>query len=117
MDLPEVPKVEVGELLKHADAGEPVLLLDVRNDADFARWKLEGRKPLDTVHVPYFAFIEDEDQALAKWSVPTINCRVRQPVSPPGFVPLGPWALGLVLHAWLRGVVETSPILPDQTSS
>jgi len=66
MDLPEVPKVEVGELLKHADAGEPVLLLDVRNDADFARWKLEGRKPLDTVHVPYFAFIEDEDQALTK---------------------------------------------------
>jgi len=66
MDLPEVPKVEVGELLKHIDAGEPVLLLDVRNDADFARWKLEGRKPLDTVHVPYFAFLEDEDQAVAR---------------------------------------------------
>jgi len=66
MDLPEVPKVEVGELLKHIDAGEPVLLLDVRNDDDFARWKLEGRKPLDTVHVPYFAFLEDEDQAVAK---------------------------------------------------
>ena len=37
--------------------------------------------------------------SITKWSVPTINCRVRQPVSPPGFVPLGPWALGLVPHA------------------
>jgi glyoxylase-like metal-dependent hydrolase (beta-lactamase superfamily II)/rhodanese-related sulfurtransferase len=51
--------------LKRADAGEPFVLLDVRNDDDFARWKLEARTPLETVHVPYFDFIEDEEKALA----------------------------------------------------
>lgn len=66
MDLPEVPKVDVAELLKHADAGDAPVLLDVRNDDDFEKWKLEGRKPLETVHVPYFDFIEDEDKAMAK---------------------------------------------------
>jgi glyoxylase-like metal-dependent hydrolase (beta-lactamase superfamily II)/rhodanese-related sulfurtransferase len=58
--------VGTGELLARADASEPLILLDVRNDEDFKRWKLEGRRPLETVHVPYFDFIEDEEQAVAK---------------------------------------------------
>lgn len=66
MDLPEVPKITVRDLLKEADAGTKILLLDVRNDEDFQRWKIEGRKPIETVHVPYFDFIEDEDGAMAK---------------------------------------------------
>jgi glyoxylase-like metal-dependent hydrolase (beta-lactamase superfamily II)/rhodanese-related sulfurtransferase len=60
----DVPKVEIAELLERADAGKPFLLLDVRNDEDFERWKLEGRKPLETVHLPYFDFIEDEERAI-----------------------------------------------------
>jgi len=63
MDTQESPGVGIGELLKRADAGEPLVLLDVRNDEDFERWKLEGRKPLETVHVPYFDFLEDEERA------------------------------------------------------
>jgi glyoxylase-like metal-dependent hydrolase (beta-lactamase superfamily II)/rhodanese-related sulfurtransferase len=63
MEGESAPAVGIGELLKRADAGEPIVLLDVRNDEDFKRWKLEGRKPLETVHVPYFDFIEDEDRA------------------------------------------------------
>jgi glyoxylase-like metal-dependent hydrolase (beta-lactamase superfamily II)/rhodanese-related sulfurtransferase len=58
--------VTIGEVLKRADGGEPLVLLDVRNDEDFERWKLEGRKPLETVHVPYFDFIEDEERAAAQ---------------------------------------------------
>ena len=58
--------VGIGELLKRADAGEPLVLLDVRNDEDFERWKLEGRKPLETIHVPYFDFIEDEKRAASQ---------------------------------------------------
>jgi glyoxylase-like metal-dependent hydrolase (beta-lactamase superfamily II) len=60
-----VPKIEISDLLERADAGEPILLLDVRNDEDFESWKLEGRKRLETVHLPYFAFIEDEEGAIA----------------------------------------------------
>jgi glyoxylase-like metal-dependent hydrolase (beta-lactamase superfamily II) len=66
METEASPAVGIAELLKRADAGEPLVLLDVRNDADFGRWKLEGRRPLETVHVPYFDFIEDEDRALSQ---------------------------------------------------
>jgi glyoxylase-like metal-dependent hydrolase (beta-lactamase superfamily II) len=58
--------IGIGELLARVDASEPLLLLDVRNDEDFKRWKLEGRRPIETVHVPYFDFIEDEEAAASK---------------------------------------------------
>ena len=52
--------VSIAELLRKIDAGERFLLLDVRNDEEYARWRVEGRRPVDTVHQSYFAFIEDE---------------------------------------------------------
>ena len=64
--LPEVPSVEVAELLGRLDRGEDVVILDVRNDEEFEGWKLEGRRPVATVHVPYFDFIEDTEAALAR---------------------------------------------------
>jgi glyoxylase-like metal-dependent hydrolase (beta-lactamase superfamily II)/rhodanese-related sulfurtransferase len=65
-ELPEVPKIEVAELLQRADAGEKLFLLDVRNDDEFERWKVEAKSPIETLHEPYFDFIEDEDAAMAK---------------------------------------------------
>ncbi len=64
-----VPTVEVGQLLDMLDRGDRVLLLDVRNDDEVKAWKFEARRPVDTVYVPYFDFIEDEDGSIAK--VPT----------------------------------------------
>jgi glyoxylase-like metal-dependent hydrolase (beta-lactamase superfamily II)/rhodanese-related sulfurtransferase len=52
--------ITVGDLLRKIDAGEKLLLLDVRNDEEFQRWRVEGRHPVDTVHRAYFAFIEEE---------------------------------------------------------
>jgi glyoxylase-like metal-dependent hydrolase (beta-lactamase superfamily II)/rhodanese-related sulfurtransferase len=63
---PAVPAVAVGDLLPRLDRGEEVLLLDVRNDEEFATWRIEARRPVETVHVPYFDFIEDEAAALAR---------------------------------------------------
>lgn len=60
----QVPEMAVEELLTKIDAGEPLLLLDVRNDDEFESWKLEGRRPVDTMHVPYFDFIEDEADSI-----------------------------------------------------
>jgi len=60
------PSIEVGELLARVDASEPLLLLDVRNDEEFETWRLEGRRPVETVHVPYFDFVEDADAALSR---------------------------------------------------
>jgi glyoxylase-like metal-dependent hydrolase (beta-lactamase superfamily II)/rhodanese-related sulfurtransferase len=58
--------VEVGDLLPRLDRGDPLLLLDVRNQDEYEGWKLEARRPVDTVHVPYFDFIEDTEGALAR---------------------------------------------------
>jgi glyoxylase-like metal-dependent hydrolase (beta-lactamase superfamily II) len=63
---PATPSIEVGELLARVDAGEPLLLLDVRNDEEFETWRFEGRRPVETVHVPYFDFIEDADGAAGR---------------------------------------------------
>ncbi|HUG54640.1 MAG TPA: MBL fold metallo-hydrolase [Vicinamibacteria bacterium] len=61
-----VPSVEVGELIEGLDRGQDVVLLDVRNDDEFSGWRLEARRPVTTVHVPYFDFIEDAEGALAR---------------------------------------------------
>lgn len=66
-DAPSPPaSVEVGELLSRLDRGEKVVLLDVRNQDEYESWKLEPRRPVETVHVPYFDFIEDGDAAIAR---------------------------------------------------
>jgi len=53
--------ISVEQLLKMADDGHPFLLLDVRNDDEYESWKVEAKKPIDTMHIPYFDFIEDPD--------------------------------------------------------
>jgi glyoxylase-like metal-dependent hydrolase (beta-lactamase superfamily II)/rhodanese-related sulfurtransferase len=68
-DAVPVPAIEVGDLLRLADRGDPVLLLDVRNAEEVKAWRIEAREPIDTVRVPYFDFIEDELGSIAK--VPT----------------------------------------------
>ncbi len=60
-----VPTVAVGDILPRLDRGESVLLLDVRNHDEYETWKLEARRPVETVHVPYFDFIEDAESAMA----------------------------------------------------
>ena len=61
-----VPTVEVGELLPRLDRGDRILLLDVRNEEEFESWRVEPRRAVETVHVPYFDFIEDEEGSIAR---------------------------------------------------
>jgi glyoxylase-like metal-dependent hydrolase (beta-lactamase superfamily II) len=63
---PRVPSVEVGELLPRLDRGESVLLLDVRNPEEFESWRIEPLCPVETLHVPYFDFIEDAEASIAR---------------------------------------------------
>jgi glyoxylase-like metal-dependent hydrolase (beta-lactamase superfamily II)/rhodanese-related sulfurtransferase len=44
---------------------EPLFILDVRNEEDFKRWRVEGRAALEVMNLPYYDFIEDEDAAVA----------------------------------------------------
>ena len=63
---PTVPSVEVAELLPRLDRGDGILLLDVRNEEEHAGWRIEARHAVDTIHLPYFEFIEDEEGSIAK---------------------------------------------------
>lgn len=45
---------------------KPMVIIDVRNEDDFARWGIDGRSSLRVVNVPYFNFIEEEAESLAK---------------------------------------------------
>ena len=58
--------VTVKEFLRRVDAGEKLLLLDVRNADEAAAWSIDSARPVDAVQVPYFDFIEDGEAAVAK---------------------------------------------------
>ncbi len=60
------PSIEVAELLRAVDAGEPLVLLDVRNDEDFANWRIDCRRKIETIHIPYFTFLEEPDASMAR---------------------------------------------------
>ena len=45
---------------------ESFLLLDVRNEEEFGRFKVEGPHPIEMVNVPYMEFIEHEEESVAK---------------------------------------------------
>ena len=45
---------------------ESFLLLDVRNEEEFGRFKVEGTHPIKMVNVPYVEFIEHEEESVAK---------------------------------------------------
>lgn len=51
--------ITVERLLEKADAGASFLLLDVRNGDEYEAWKVEGRRPIETMHIPYFDFVEE----------------------------------------------------------
>lgn len=61
-----VAGITIRELLARADAAEDFLLLDVRNQDEFAAWRVEARRPVETLHLPYFDFIEDADGSIAR---------------------------------------------------
>ena len=46
--------------------GEDFLLLDVRNDVEFGRFKVEGPHPFEMINVPYMEFVEHEDESVVK---------------------------------------------------
>jgi len=43
--------------------GEALPILDVRNAEEFAAWKIEGRRPLAYLNLPYFAFIDEPEES------------------------------------------------------
>ena len=68
-EMPKTSEIEVGDLLSKVDGGErELLLLDVRNQEEFDTWRIEGKHPVETIHIPYFDFIEEAEACAAKVS-------------------------------------------------
>jgi glyoxylase-like metal-dependent hydrolase (beta-lactamase superfamily II)/rhodanese-related sulfurtransferase len=63
-------EIDVRELLSKVDSGQPLMVLDVRNDDEFRDWKIEGRREFQVAHIPYFDFIEDEQAAVQRLPKP-----------------------------------------------
>jgi glyoxylase-like metal-dependent hydrolase (beta-lactamase superfamily II) len=49
------------ELHRRLESGERFFVFDVRNEDEFEDWKLEGRRPLPTVNVPYYEMLEVDE--------------------------------------------------------
>ncbi len=62
-------EVNPERLKKILDGKEDWFILDVRNDIEFDRWKIEGKSTPETMNIPYFDFFEDEDEQIRK--IPT----------------------------------------------
>ncbi|MBD3917405.1 MBL fold metallo-hydrolase [Paenibacillus sp. PR3] len=55
-----VPIITAEELYRKMNAGEDVVILDVRNETDYNDWRIEG-KTVKSVNIPYFNFLEEDD--------------------------------------------------------
>lgn len=66
MSIMTKPNITVNELDEMIERGEQFLLLDVRNQDEYERWKIEGRNAFETLHIPYFQFAEDEEASIAR---------------------------------------------------
>ncbi len=60
------PAPTAADLYQELLQNDSLFILDVRNEEDFARWRVEGRHSLEVLNIPYFDFIEDEDAAVAR---------------------------------------------------
>jgi glyoxylase-like metal-dependent hydrolase (beta-lactamase superfamily II) len=54
------------QLYESLGPGHVPRLLDVRNEQEFAHWKVEGPGCVDALNIPYFAFLEAEDESVAR---------------------------------------------------
>jgi glyoxylase-like metal-dependent hydrolase (beta-lactamase superfamily II)/rhodanese-related sulfurtransferase len=74
LDILEMPKggkmslqsYDAQDLFDYLVSKDDFVLLDVRNDVEFGRFKVEGPYPVDMVNVPYMEFIEHEEESVAK---------------------------------------------------
>lgn len=61
-----IPTRTAAELYADMLQDKPLFILDVRNEDDFGRWRVEGRPSLEVMNIPYFNFIEDEEGSVAR---------------------------------------------------
>ncbi len=66
LDTEQISARQLWERLHGKGVEGKWFILDVRNEEEAKAWRIEGPKSVPSVQVPYFAFIDDPDQALRK---------------------------------------------------
>jgi glyoxylase-like metal-dependent hydrolase (beta-lactamase superfamily II) len=65
-DSPLIAEVTAAELYAELRRGDRLCILDVRNEEEFTSWRIEAPHPVPLLHIPYFAFLEDEAECVAR---------------------------------------------------
>ena len=55
---PSGDQCTAADLADRLAGGERPFLLDLRNEDEFAKWRIEGRAALDALNLPYFEILE-----------------------------------------------------------
>ncbi|GAB2693402.1 MBL fold metallo-hydrolase [Paenibacillus thermoaerophilus] len=63
--MASVRSITAEELHRLINSGQGVTILDIRNETDYRDWKIEG-KQVTSVNIPYFLFLEEEEQLYAQ---------------------------------------------------
>jgi len=65
-ECPVIAELTAEELCREIRQGEPLFILDVRNEEEFSQWRIEGVQSEGQLNIPYFEFLEDEAGCVAK---------------------------------------------------
>ena len=55
----DTAQISADELFDALVRGEEFFVVDVRNREEFDAWRIEGRRPFETINVPYFELLEE----------------------------------------------------------
>ncbi|MCS6806909.1 MAG: MBL fold metallo-hydrolase [Acidobacteriota bacterium] len=64
--IQNVRSVTPEQLMRELALGEKPFILDVRNEDEFQQWRIEGKDAVETLHIPYFDFLEDPEVNIGK---------------------------------------------------
>lgn len=62
----EIFRYEAKELYQWLADREDILVIDVRNHTEFAKFKIEGPHSFNMLNIPYFEFMEVEEECIAR---------------------------------------------------
>ncbi|HSH12768.1 MAG TPA: MBL fold metallo-hydrolase, partial [Desulfurivibrionaceae bacterium] len=64
--MSQVADIAVVEFKMKLDRGEIPFILDLRREDEFAAWRIEGKKPVETVNIPQLDLVGEEERFLSR---------------------------------------------------
>ncbi len=62
MTKSKVPVWSPADLYHQLASARRFAILDVRNEDEFAQWKIEGKVPVRSLNIPYFELLDLQDE-------------------------------------------------------